>query len=159
MKILKWIGIIVVSLVACVAFMDTFGGYLFDGPIGPIPGGELQGPVTAEANPDWSAVEEVIELEIRPSKPWSLSTWNALIDGELYIPSAKGEKRRWPKVMLEDPRVRLRTGGKIYERKLERVTDKDLIVKIRTRLAERYNLERNSTDTDDGLWLFHVAPR
>ncbi|MFT5042305.1 MAG: hypothetical protein ACI8TX_003290 [Hyphomicrobiaceae bacterium] len=60
---------------------------------------------------------------------------------------------------MEDPRVRLRTGGKIYERKLERVTDKDLIVKIRTRLAERYNLERNSTDTDTDLWLFHVAPR
>jgi hypothetical protein len=159
MKVLKWLGAIVVSLVVGILLMDTFGGYLFDGPIGPIPGGAFQGSVSAELNPDWSGVEEVIELEIRPTKPWSLSTWAAVVDGELYVPSAKGAQRRWPKVVLDDPRIRLRSGGKIYERRLERVTDEELMVRIRTRLGERYELDGDPTETDDGLWIFHVVAR
>ena len=101
-------------------FGDTFGGMLFDGPIGPIPGGALSGPGDPNPNPDWTALPEVIELEIRPEKPWSLSVWNAVVDGKLYVPSAFGARRRWPAVALEDPRVRFRAGGKIYERRIVR---------------------------------------
>src|SRR5882724_1908177 len=111
------------TVVAVVLLLDTFGGYLFDGPLGPIPGGAFTGPVDPSPTPDWSDLEKVIELEIRPAKPWSLSIWNVVIDGELYVPSAKGAQRRWPAVALQDPRVRVRTHGRISERRLERVTD------------------------------------
>ncbi len=159
MRILRWVGGSLGALVAVVLLLDTFGGYFLDGPIGPIPGGRLQGAVTSESNPDWSTLEKVIELEVRPEKPWSLSVWNAVVDGELYVPSAKGEKRRWTQVALKDPRVRVRTGGRIYEQKIVRLTDPELSEQVRGVLAERYELSRDSTAEDDGLWLFHITSR
>ena len=53
MRILKWIGIVVGSLIAIVFLLDTFGGYLFDGPLGPIPGGAFRGAVNPEPHPSW----------------------------------------------------------------------------------------------------------
>src|SRR5882672_10026527 len=102
MRIVRWVlGVIVgaiATVVAVVLLLDTFGGYLFDGPLGPIPGGAFTGPVDSNPRPDWSNLEEVIELEIRPARPWSLSIWNVVVAGELYVPSASGARRRWPAV-------------------------------------------------------------
>ena len=112
MRILRIVLGAIVSLIVVVLLLDTFGGYLFDGPLGPIPGGALQGSVDPNPNPDWSNLEKVIELEIRPAKPWSLSVWNVVIDGEPYVPSAMGARRRWTGVALENPLVRVRTHGR-----------------------------------------------
>lgn len=158
MKILKWLAITLGAIVLVILLLDTFGGYLFDGPLGPIPGGAFSGQASADTVPDWSGIEKVIELEIRPTKPWSLSVWGVVIDDELYVPSAKGEKRRWTHVALEDPRIRVRTQGNIYERTIERLTDPELSARVKDALAERYELSREA-GSDDGLWLFHIAPR
>ena len=76
MRIVRWVlGVAVgavVTIVAVVLLLDTFGGFLFDGPLGPIPGGAFKGPVNSDLHPDWSDLEPVIELEIRPARPWSL---------------------------------------------------------------------------------------
>lgn len=139
--------------------LDTFGGYVFDGPLGPIPGGALSGPVNAQRNPDWSNVERVIELEIRPAKPWSLSIWAVVVDGELYSPSAFAEHRRWPAVALDDPRVSIRTNGQIVERRLERVTDPELKQRVGRAVAARYGFDAENAARDDTTWYFHYAPR
>jgi hypothetical protein len=158
-RVLKWIGAAVAALIAVVLLLDTFGGYVFDGPLGPIPGGALSGPVSAEENPDWSQVEKVIELEIRPAKPWSLSIWAVVVDGELYSPSASGARRRWPPVALADPRVRIRTNGQIYERTIERVTDPNLRRRVAEAVAMRYGYDPAEAARDDTTWYFHYAPR
>ena len=46
------------------------------GPIGPVPGGALRGPVHAGSPPDWGRVAEVetIQLESRPTDPHSVNT-------------------------------------------------------------------------------------
>jgi Uncharacterized protein conserved in bacteria (DUF2255) len=160
MRILKWIGIGAAALIGIVLLLDTFGGYLFDGPLGPIPGGAFSGPVNPDPKPDWSHVEKVIELEIRPSKPWSLSIWAVVVDGELYSPSAFGARRRWDSVALQDPRVRVRTNGQIYERTLERVTDPALRKRVGEAAAARYNFDAQQAGGDaDQTWYFHYAPR
>jgi hypothetical protein len=159
MRILKWITAAIGVVVGVVVVLDTFGGYLFDGPLGPLPGGAFEGPVSSERNPDWSQVEEVIELEIRPAKPWSLSIWAAVVDGELYSPSAFGARRRWTAVALEDPRVRVRTNGQIYERTLERITDRELTKRLRQAFAARYGGFEEVDAGDDPTWYFHYAPR
>ena len=158
-KILKWIGAGLGAIVVAVLLLDTFGGYLFDGPLGPIPGGALRGPVNPEKNPDWSHVEKVIELEIRPAKPWSLSIWAVVVDGELYSPSAFGARRRWTAVALQDPRVRVRTNGNIYERRLERVTEPGLKKQVGAAVAARYGFDATEAARDDTTWYFHYAPR
>lgn len=160
MRVMRWVGITFAGLVvvgAVVLFLDTFGGKLFDGPLGPIPGGAFVGPVNPEPDPDWSQIEDVIELEIRPEEPWSLSIWGVEIDGELYVPSASGARRRWPPVALADPRVRVRTGGQIYERRIEKVEPGPLRTRVIQALAEKYGFD--STQDDGSTWVFHLAPR
>jgi hypothetical protein len=159
MRILRWLFGGLTAVILVVLLLDTFGGYLFDGPLGPIPGGRLVGPVTSEPNPAWSDLEKVIELEIRPAKPWSLSVWNVVIDGELYVPSARGESRRWTSVALADPRVRVRARGRIYERRIVRVTDPGLRKRIGAAVAQRYGFEPPANPEHDTTWYFHLAPR
>lgn len=158
MRILKWIGAAIAAVVVILLFMDTFGGYLLDGPLGPIPGGRLSGPTNPDKHPDWSNVEKVIQIEIRPSKPWSLNVWAVDVDGELYSPSAQGARRRWPPVALADPRVRVRTNGQIYERTIEHVTDPELKRRVLQALAARYGFDADDAIQKDTTWIFHYAP-
>ena len=99
MRIVKWIGAAIVTVAVVLLLLDTFGGYLFDGPLGPIPGGRLSGPTNRDKNPDWSHVEKVIQIEIRPSKPWSLNVWAVDVDASstrlpLREPAAAGRRSR-----------------------------------------------------------------
>ena len=158
-RVFRWLFRGLVGIVLIVLLLDTFGGWLFDGPLGPIPGGRLVGPVNPDPAADWSNLEKVIELEIRPEKPWSLSIWNAVLDGELYVPSASGARRRWPPVALADPRVRVRTHAQIYERRIEKVTDPALRKRIGAAIATRYGFEPPADPEADTTWYFHLGPR
>jgi hypothetical protein len=83
------------------------------GPFFILPGGELSGEVSAEPVTDWSFVsDEFVDLETRPSDPYSVELNYVVRDGALYIDPAEG--RRWLDHIREDPRVRVRFGGKIY---------------------------------------------
>jgi hypothetical protein len=159
MRIVRWIVGGVAALIVVVFLLDTFGGFLFDGPLGPIPGGALKGAVNPDPHPDWSNLEQVMELEIRPARPWSLSVWNVVIDGELYVPSAHGARRRWTAVAVNEPLARLRTHGRIYERRIERVTDTGLRLRLGQALAKRYGFEPPHDPEQDTTWYFHLAPR
>lgn len=159
MRILRWVLGGLLAVVAVVVLLDTFGGFLFDGPLGPIPGGALKGPVTHDSRPDPADLEKVVELEIRPERPWSLSIWNVGLDGELYVPSARGAKRRWTAVAVREPLVRLRTHGKIYEMRIERVTDPALRQRLAKALAQRYGFEPPADPEQDTTWFFHLTPR
>ena len=57
MRFLKWLGAAVGAILLTILLLDTFGGYLFDGPLGPIPGGALSGPVNSTEKPDWSKMK------------------------------------------------------------------------------------------------------
>jgi hypothetical protein len=83
------------------------------GPFLVFPGGELSGEVAAEPVADWSfASDEFVDLETRPSDPYSVELNYILKDGALYIDPAEG--RRWLDHLRADPRVRVRFGEKIY---------------------------------------------
>jgi len=158
MGVLRWILTAIVALIVVVLLLDTLGGYLFDGPLGPIPGGKMSGPLAAEPQPNLIDLEKVIELEIRPQKPWSLSVWNVVIDGQLFVPSARGASRRWTAVAVKEPLVRLRSHGKIYELRIERVTDAALQERLAKALAQRYGHEPPDP-AQDTTWFFRLSPR
>ena len=158
MRVIKWLGAALAAVVLLWVGLDTFGGRPLDGPLGPIPGGAFVGPVSAETAPKWDGLPEVIELEIRPSEPWSLSVWNVVIDGQLYVPSAMGARRRWTAVALDDPRVRIRAGDQIYEQRIVRVTDPAQRQRIGQAVAERYELAPPDPN-DDTTWFFRIEPR
>lgn len=158
MKALRWIGIALAVVIAVVLFLDAFGGKFLDGPLGPIPGGAFVGPVRSNPNPDWSRIGDTLEIEIRPDEPWSLTVWGVELDGELYVPHASGPIRRWVPVALEDPRIRVRTNGEIYERTLVQLDPDDpRRARILAALVEKYGL--GGGEDDGSTWLFHIAPR
>jgi hypothetical protein len=83
------------------------------GPFLVFPGGELSGEVVREPVADWSFVkDDFVDLETRPSDPYSVELNYVVKNGALYIDPA--EERRWLAHIREDPRVRVRFGEKIY---------------------------------------------
>jgi hypothetical protein len=83
------------------------------GPFFIIPGGELSGEVVTEPVDDWSFVSaSFVDLETRPSDPYSVELNYFVKEGKLYIDPAEG--RGWLEHIREDPRVRVRFGGRIY---------------------------------------------
>ncbi len=83
------------------------------GPFFVFPGGELRGEVVDEVPGDWSFLEaRWVDLETRPSDPYSVELNYTVLEGRLYIDPAEG--RRWLDHIRADPRVRARFDGRIY---------------------------------------------
>ena len=60
---------------------------------------------------------------------------------------------------MKEPLVRVRTHGQIYERRIKRVTDPALRLRIGQLLAKRYGFEPADPSQEDPTWYFHLAPR
>lgn len=151
------------SLMVCLA-LATAGC----GPIGPIPGGALDGPVGPAEVADWSFASEVedAQLETRPDDPRSINVWFAWIGGRLYVPTSMilgthtPMERSWVTQVEEDARVRIRIGETIYERRAVRVPNaSDEYVAARAAFEERYDLERSDRDPDRTIWIYRLDPR
>jgi hypothetical protein len=123
------------------------------GPCGPIPGGQLDGPVVTAPVADWSFLGDsfACELETRPADPHSVRATCFQRDGVLYVGSIGAPYKRWPAMVAADPRVRVRLDGKVYERTAVRVTDP----------AERTRLLSGdpSTPPSDSHWAWRLDPR
>jgi hypothetical protein len=96
------------ALIATVTLSAGCGG-----PFLLIPGGALRGDVVSEPVHDWSFVDDrFLDLEVRPSDPYSVELNYFVKEGKLYIDPAEG--RKWLDYIRADPRVRGRFGGKVY---------------------------------------------
>ena len=122
-RILKAMGIAVVGLLA-VGGAVILGARWVYGPLGPIPGPELAGSLVEEPVEDWSSVDavKVVQIETRPEDPYSVSTWLTRIGAGIYVFAADDESP-WVQNIEDDPSVRIRIEGLIYERRAVRVSD------------------------------------
>jgi hypothetical protein len=130
------------------------------GPIGPFPGGRLSGQVASSLPDDWtfSDAEENVQLETRPSDPYSVNVWSVGIGDRIYVASGRGGESNWVAHIAEDPNVRLRVGGTIYELRAVRVSaevDGDRFVEG---LMRKYDWEPSARERDRA-WLFRLDPR
>ena len=125
MAVLRWLtfGILaVVVLAAGVAVLARFSG----GPIGPFPGGRLSGTPVSGPVGDWTPILSGvprIEIQVNADHPRSVTTGYLVHDGKLYVPSMMAARKRWPEEAMNDDRVVVRIGGKLYERRAVRVTE------------------------------------
>ena len=143
----------------CAAWLATG---LLDGPWGMVPGGRLEGPSVGCEAARWDefASTRELELEVRPSRPRSLTTWSVVHDGELFVPADfLTPWKRWPHQVLEDGRIRLRLGGEIYECRAERVADEERIGRLRRAIAEKYALQADGRAATIDVWWFRIRPR
>lgn len=120
-KILKGIAVALVLLMATILVL-----YLNrSDPYGTIPGKRLIGEEVTEPIDDWSFAKEYrrVNVEVRPSDPYSVNAGYFVDNGTLYISSAKS---RWAQYLLEDPNMRIRVGDKLYPVTATRMEDADL---------------------------------
>ncbi len=138
------------------------------GPIGPIPGGALSGEVETGPVADWSFAASLdhAQLETRPDEPYSVNTWFVAIDDRLYVPTSmiRGPKhpegRSWVAHLDQDDRVRIRLGGRIFERRAVRAPDDGSeYAEARAALEARYGLEPAERDPERTIWIFRLDPR
>jgi hypothetical protein len=135
------------------------------GPIGPLPGGALRGPIHSGPPPDWALAREVeqIQVEVRPADPYSVNTWCGEVDGRLYVPTSlilgpdDPNDRAWVRYAVEDPRVRLRIEGIVYELSAARVEDDAERETVRAALLDKYEVEADPHATS--AWIFRMEPR
>ncbi len=137
------------------------------GPLGPMSGGKLDGPVHAQPVEDWSFVgdQENCQIETNPAEPYSVNTWCVGIGAGLYVPTSMimGPKtpteRDWVKNVAADPAVRIRIGDEVYERAAVRVGDGAEYDAARAALEKKYELDPAERDPEREIWIFRLDPR
>jgi len=89
--------------------------FLGCGPLVMVPGGRLSGEV-APVPQDWAFTDSVdtVQLETRPSDPYSVNVWGVSAMGAFYV-SAGDRENRWAQHIAADPNVRLKVGDAVYE--------------------------------------------
>jgi hypothetical protein len=146
------------------------GARFADGPIAIIAGGPFTSGVSVSGpEPDWSFVRDVPEVEFQLLEPArSRTTWILYHEGKAYIPSGYMTTwwgkiwKKWPFEAEKDPRILLRIGGVLYERKLVRVQEGPNVAPLLAELSRKYAGGREipmEAVSSGYLWLFELAPR
>jgi len=159
---LRWLFPTLAALVAVGALVPCVARRL-DGPLGPLPGGAFRsGQRVSDPAPDWSFVRDLREIEIEtdPARPRSVRTWFVVEDGALVVSADfLNPGKRWPFDVLNDPRVRVRLAGRIFERRAVRVDDPGAIARLRLAFARKYALAEDGLAARTRAWFFRMDPR
>lgn len=136
---MTWLRRIALALLALIALaaIAWFGGL---GPRGPLAGGWLWGPVVRERVSEWSFTDRIGEVQVQTRLgplPYSVTTWNLSAGDRFYIPSGDCS-RRWVRLVLAHPDVRVRIDGRIYELRATREDDLDAASRVAPVLLEKY---------------------
>jgi hypothetical protein len=119
------------------------------GPVLLLPGGKLSGVETSPPS-DWDFTREIdtVQLETRPSDPYSVNIWATGIGDVLYL-HAGTNRANWVENIEADPRVRIRIGDRIYTLRATRVEDQDEFMVFADAYAEKYGVRpRNENVTE-----------
>lgn len=134
----------------------TFG---CGGPMGPIPGGALEGPELPWPT-DWVFTDslENILLETRLEDPYSVTLYGVHKDRHFYVAGVSKESA-WVQYMLQDGSVRLGIGGDIYRGRASRVIDLGELRMVGERYNTKYDIEtgEDSTFIEDGGIIFRIT--
>lgn len=128
------------------------------GPLGPLPGGMLQG-TSAAPSGNWDEVGEyeICELETNPKEPYSVTVACTIVDGQMYV-NAGGSEKPWARNIRDDPNVRLRIDGRIYELRGLRVEDEAETARFGAAWTSQSWFRRDPTQFQEA-WIFRLTPR
>ena len=166
---LRVLGGLVLVLVLLIGGL-LVGARFADGPLAIVAGGPFEtGELVTGPEPDWSFVGEIGEVEFQLLEPArSRTTWILHHGGKAYIPSGYMTTwygriwKQWPHEAEKDPRILLRIGDRMWERKLVRVEAGPMIAPLLSQLGEKYlgGSEVPLDAVSSGyLWIFELAPR
>jgi len=97
---------------------------------------------------DWSALESIdtIQVEFRPSDPYSHNIWAVGLGADLYI-ATSADGTRWTPFIEQDPGVRARVGRSLYDLKAVKLTDAEERAEVAAAYQKKYEI-----DADDN-WV------
>ena len=140
------VGLAIVTLMGC------------NGPLLVMPGGALDGDVEP-APQDWAPLAPfgTVQLETNPEEPYSVNIACVLVDGVPQI-NAGDVETQWVQNMNENPNVRLRVHGDVYELKATRITDRAGIAAFGTEWMKQGSWARDPSQLDQ-VWIYRLDPR
>lgn len=128
-------------------------------PKGERPGFGISGELTTEPVADWSFTDEIEEIVIETRTwyrlPHSVTIWCVSIDGELYVGASFPDypkERHWVTAVKRDPNVRLRIAGKLYERRLELITDPQETDLVNRAFGRKYHYDVDAEPEVVAYW-------
>ena len=166
MGFLKVIGGVLAVLLLCVVAILVSARYA-DGPWELIAGGPFSsGERYTGPEPDWSFVRDINTVEFQLlDPPRSRTTWILEHQGRIYIPCGYMDTgwgrfwKQWPIEAEKDGRAVLRVNGKLYDRRLVRLTSGPEVAPLTEQIAEKYKVPATPAAVEaDSLWLFELAP-
>lgn len=168
-SVLRVVGGLLAVLLLAIGGL-VVGARFADGPIAIIAGGPFtSGTLVTGPEPDWSFVRDVREVQFQLLDPArSRTTWILDHDGKAYIPCGYMTTwwgrlwKQWPLEAEKDPRILLRIGTSLYERRLVRIQEGPVVAPLLAELSRKYvGGEEIPTEavTSGSLWLFELAPR
>ena len=107
----------------------------------------LSGDVVTTLANDWSFTNAVQEIQVQTNSwsglPHSITTQCVSVDGKLYIASfhfggPNATRRLWNRNVNRDPRIRVKVGDKLYERKVIPLTDQTEIARVLEAYVAKY---------------------
>lgn len=131
-------------------------------PIGPVSGRALSGVEEAyPANWDFSEEAYTVAVETRPEDPHSVTTLAWVHEGSLHIPAMNGTDKKWTQIVVEEPRVRIKVGDRVFSAKLVRVelTDPEPFLDSAAVKYSQIAENREDGELPEDIWLFRVEPR
>ena len=127
-------------------------------PLGPIPGGQLQG-ITEPWPKDWSHAEEVenVLLETNPTDPYSVTIWGLGIEDSFFIGASK-RSNQWAENLEKDPRVVLDVDGALYRALAKRVTNSQTNNEVAQKFIAKYDLDPGALKGEGAFYQLTAAP-
>ncbi|MEM9621673.1 MAG: hypothetical protein AAF993_08500 [Pseudomonadota bacterium] len=128
------------------------------GPMGPIPGKELEG-IATPWPADWTFTEDIenVLLQTNPQDPYSVTVWGVHQNSNFYIAGANPDSN-WVENIQRDGQVVLSVENKLYNALAMTVTDAEELSSVLTLFVGKYEIEPDSTFIEDGGVLFRLSP-
>lgn len=162
----KWLGITFALIILAIILFFT-GMRFHDGPVEIISGGPFKTGEPAATPDSWQFIEgrETIEFQTM-DPPTSRTVWLTVHDGRLflisgYMTTTYGKLwKQWPHYIEDDDRVILRIDGKLYEQRLERIREGEVLRPVTEKFGRKYGFDGSPEAVKSGYaWLYEVKPR
>lgn len=123
-----------------------------------IPGGELDGTVVSTPN-QWAVIDETktVQLETRPSEPYSVNIWAVAMGPSLYV-HAGANRSAWVVHIEADPEVRVRVKGNLYELRATRVEAPEEFAEFCDAYDEKFGLRPKNENVTEA-YVFRLDAR
>ena len=130
-----------IAILAMLAFGSLMVAASFgDGPTGPFAGGRLSGERVDDAEADWKAafLRETVEVQVGWENPRSVLACLLLLGEQPYLSITLMPLKSWHETALADGRVIVRLDGKLYERKVRLVVNREDHAALKAIAFEKY---------------------